>query len=105
MAKDVSDRTKTPVERSGPFTTVSGVPVERLYTLEHLQDLNYDEDSNAETDMNVVMLGNGQFVEVQGTAEGKPFSKAQANALLAMAQAGIKELFTLQKKSLKGLNI
>ena len=44
MAKDVSDPTKTPVERSESCTTVSGVPVERLYTPEHLRDLNYDDD-------------------------------------------------------------
>ena len=44
MAKDVSDPTKTPVERSESFTTVSGVPVERLYTPEHLLDLNYEDD-------------------------------------------------------------
>ena len=63
-----------------------------------LLDLNYEEDSNAEMDMNVVMLGRGQFVEVQGTAEGKPFSKSEMDKLLDLAKKGIKELITLQKK-------
>ncbi|TAG00834.1 MAG: ribonuclease PH [Betaproteobacteria bacterium] len=59
-------------------------------------DLDYDEDSNCETDMNVVMTGAGGFVEVQGTAEGKPFSRAEMDALLALAADGIKALNVAQ---------
>ena len=60
-------------------------------------DLDYAEDSRCDTDMNVVMTGAGGFVEVQGTAEGVPFSRAEMNALLDLAQGGIAELVQLQK--------
>jgi len=60
-------------------------------------DLNYAEDSHAEVDSNVVMTDGGEFVEVQGTAEGKPFSRARLDELLALAEKGIRELHTLQK--------
>ncbi len=66
-----------------------------------LLDLCYDEDSNAGVDFNVVMTGKGEFVEVQGTAEGKPFSKETMDALLALAQKGIKQLFQIQESTLK----
>jgi ribonuclease PH len=68
-------------------------------------DLNYEEDSKAEMDMNVVMVGAGEFVEIQGTAEGKPFSKTQSDKLLTLAQKGIKELFLIQRKHLNGLRL
>ena len=70
---------------------VEGVPV---------LDLDYAEDSDCETDMNVVMTGSGGFVEVQGTAEGAPFSAAQMAALLALAKQGIAELIAKQKAAL-----
>jgi ribonuclease PH len=63
-------------------------------------DLDYAEDSDCETDMNVVMTGSGGFVEVQGTAEGAPFSAAQLDALLALAKRGIAELIAKQKAAL-----
>ena len=63
-------------------------------------DLDYDEDSVCDTDMNVVMTGAGGFVEVQGTAEGEPFSQAQMDALLVLAQRGIRELIAKQKAAL-----
>ncbi|HWA38765.1 MAG TPA: ribonuclease PH [Burkholderiales bacterium] len=63
-------------------------------------DLDYAEDSSCGTDMNVVMTGSGKFVEVQGTAEGEPFSRAEADALLALAERGIAELVGHQKKAL-----
>jgi ribonuclease PH len=63
-------------------------------------DLDYDEDSNCETDMNVVMTGSGGFVEVQGTAEGKPFSRAEMDALLALAGEGIKQLGDAQRAAI-----
>lgn len=66
-----------------------------------LLDLSYDEDSKAQVDMNVVMTGNGRIVEVQGTAEGKPFSKKEMDQLLRLAQKGIRELTRCQKKLLK----
>ena len=65
-----------------------------------LLDLCYDEDFNAEVDFNVVMTGEGSFVEVQGTAEVKPFSKETIDSLLALAQKGIEQLFQIQQAAL-----
>ena len=63
-------------------------------------DLDYPEDSSCDTDMNVVMTGAGGFVEVQGTAEGTPFSRAEMDRLMELACGGISELVALQKQSL-----
>ncbi|MBA4706837.1 ribonuclease PH [Aquitalea sp. FJL05] len=63
-------------------------------------DLDYLEDSDCETDMNVVMTGNGRFVEVQGTAEGEPFSEEEMASMMRLAKQGIAELITLQKQAL-----
>jgi ribonuclease PH len=63
-------------------------------------DLDYAEDSNAETDMNVVMNSDSNFIEVQGTAEGHPFSHAELNSMLALAEKGIKELFAAQQAAI-----
>lgn len=63
-------------------------------------DLNYLEDSSAETDMNVVMTGSGDFIEVQGTAEQKPFSKAELDKMLELAHSGIRQLVSIQKEVL-----
>lgn len=70
---------------------VGGVPV---------LDLDYAEDSCCETDMNVVMTGSGEFVEVQGTAEGVPFSRQALDALLSLAEHGIRELVHAQRVAL-----
>jgi ribonuclease PH len=67
-----------------------------------LLDLCYDEDSGAEADFNVVMTGSGEFVEVQGTAEAKPFSKATIDAVLALSEKGIRQLFEFQQAALEG---
>jgi ribonuclease PH len=64
-------------------------------------DLNYEEDSNCDTDMNVVMTGVGGMVELQGTAEGAPFSRAELDALLALAQKGVNEIVAAQKIALE----
>ena len=61
-------------------------------------DLCYKEDSNAEVDMNIVMTGKGEFEEIQGTAEGAPFSKKQMELLIGLAKKGIAELIDIQKK-------
>ncbi|MDT3680151.1 MAG: ribonuclease PH [Burkholderiaceae bacterium] len=63
-------------------------------------DLDYAEDSSCDTDLNVVMTGGGGFVEVQGTAEGEPFTRAQMDALLGLATDGIVRLVELQRKAL-----
>jgi ribonuclease PH len=61
-----------------------------------LLDLNYAEDSTAEVDFNVVMMGDGRFVEVQGTAEQEPFSREQMDQMVELAGAGIRQLFEIQ---------
>jgi ribonuclease PH len=63
-------------------------------------DLHYDDDSRADTDMNIVMTGSGEFVEVQGTAEQEPFSRAKFNELLDLGSAGCAELTRLQANAL-----
>jgi ribonuclease PH len=63
-------------------------------------DLDYDEDSACDTDMNVVMLGNGHFVEVQGTAEGHAFSREEMDTLLELAKSGIAQLVEMQRSAL-----
>lgn len=65
-------------------------------------DLDYAEDSKAETDMNVIMTENGHFIEVQGTAEAAPFSRTDLDAMLALAEEGVTELVRLQKAALQG---
>ncbi|MGH8825799.1 MAG: ribonuclease PH [Jiangellaceae bacterium] len=69
---------------------------------EALLDLCYEEDVRAATDMNVVMTGDGRFVEVQGTAEGDPFDRRELDDLLALAEAGCGELTDLQRSALAG---
>ncbi len=64
-------------------------------------DLDYAEDSNAETDMNVVMTEDGGFIEVQGTAEAKPYSRAQMNDMLKLAESGIQQIITAQQQALR----
>jgi ribonuclease PH len=70
---------------------VDGVP---------LLDLDYAEDSGCDTDMNVVMTGAGGFVELQGTAEGAPFTRAEMDALVGLAERGIRDLIVAQKAAL-----
>jgi ribonuclease PH len=67
-----------------------------------MMDLCYDEDARAGVDFNVVMTSQGEFVEVQGTAEGRPFSKQAIDDLLALAEKGIRQLFKAQQEVLKG---
>jgi ribonuclease PH len=74
---------------------VDGVP---------LLDLTYAEDSASQVDLNVVMTGQGKFVEVQGTAEGTPFTEEEMYQLLALAKDGIRELITLQQELLGNLS-
>src|SRR5215831_14054411 len=71
---------------------------------ETLLDLNYAEDSNAEVDMNVVMTGKGQLVEVQATAEGKPYTAEELNGLLDAAKPGIEKLLAAQRAIILACN-
>jgi ribonuclease PH len=68
-----------------------------IYEGEAVLDLDYAEDSRAHTDMNIVMNSKGGFIEVQGTAEGRSFSEAELNEMLALARTGIAQIFELQK--------
>ena len=65
-----------------------------------LLDLNYEEDSKAEVDMNVVMTGTGEFVEVQGTAESRPFAQTTLLQMLDLAGSGIEKLIAVQREVL-----
>jgi ribonuclease PH len=77
----------------------AAVSVGVVDALPHL-DLDYSEDARAEVDMNVVMTGAGRFIEVQGTAEGAPFSRSELDDLLALGEKGLFELFELEKIAL-----
>lgn len=67
---------------------------------ESLLDLNYEEDSKAKVDMNLVMTGSGKFVEVQGTGEDSPYSREELNEMLELGEKGIRELIALQQETL-----
>ena len=72
-----------------------------IFNEQLILDLNYQEDSKAQMDMNVVMVGKGNLVEVQGTAEGEPFTKKQMDEALDLARKGIEKLIEIQKKNLE----
>jgi len=72
-----------------------------LYQGEAVLDLDYAEDSNADTDMNIVMADDGGIIEIQGTAEGEPFTQKQFDKMFALAKKGIAELHLLQAQTLK----
>ena len=86
--------------KNDPFIQLIGSVSVGIYKGSPVLDLDYPEDSNAETDMNVVMTEDGGFIEVQGTAEAAPFSQNEMTAMLALAKSGIEELIALQKKAL-----
>ena len=71
-----------------------------IYKGEAVTDLDYPEDSDCDTDMNVIMTGSGGIVEIQGTAEGEPFTRTQMNQLVDLAEAGIRTLVDKQKEAL-----
>ncbi|NRB37286.1 MAG: ribonuclease PH [Pseudomonadales bacterium] len=87
--------------KKSPLLHMIGAVSVGIYEGEVVLDLDYPEDSVAETDMNVVMTSTGGFIEVQGTAEGAPFSGEELTTLLATAKAGIETLFELQQAALK----
>ena len=100
LADAIGSLLKTGALTETPLTgSVASVSV-GIYKGTAILDLDYPEDSNAETDMNVVMTDSGQFIEVQGTAEGHPFSETEMQAMLALAKKGIAELCQHQKAAL-----
>ena len=80
-----------------PITDVCGAISVGVVDAIPMLDLDYSEDAGAEVDMNVVMTGSGRFIEVQGTAEGMPFSRTELDELLALAEDGIAQIFELQR--------
>lgn len=88
---------KIPIKDSVAATSVG------ILNGELLLDLTYEEDSRADVDMNIVMVGKGEFIEIQGTAERKTFNKEQMDKLLALAKKGIEELVDFQRNHLKGI--
>ena len=86
--------------KQDPLTGLIAAVSVGMYNGVPVLDLDYPEDSACETDMNVVMTQQGGFVEVQGTAEGKPFSRTEADSMLLLAEKGINDLIALQKQAL-----
>ena len=87
--------------RNDPLTQMIASVSVGIYNGNAVLDLDYAEDSNAETDMNVVMTEKGGFIEVQGTAEGAPFDKDEMDAMLELARKGVNTLVELQRKALE----
>lgn len=86
--------------KADPFLHLIAAVSVGIYKGSPVLDLDYPEDSSAQTDMNVVMTDAGGFIEVQGTAEDAPFSQNEMLAMMALARSGIQELLELQKKVL-----
>lgn len=93
LRKMIADKTASPRVLK---TQVAAVSV-GVVGGEEMLDLDYSEDSRAEVDFNVVMTGEGKFIEVQGTAEGEPFARESMNRLIDLAREGITELMKIQK--------
>ncbi len=85
-----------------PITTAVAAVSVGIVDEDVVLDLCYEEDSKAHVDMNLVMTGTGEFIEVQGTGEEKPFNRRQLEALLTVGEKGIVELIALQEAALKG---
>jgi ribonuclease PH len=86
--------------KTNPIKYMIGAVSVGVYNGEAVLDLDYAEDSNAETDLNVIMADNGGFIEIQGTAEGEPFQPNELNAMLELAKKGIAELTQIQQAAL-----
>ena len=100
LADAVQKLMDTKIIKQTPLTgSVASVSV-GIYQGTPVLDLDYAEDSNAETDMNVVMTADGRFIEVQGTAEGAPFTHTQMLEMTALAEHGIRTLIEQQKQAL-----
>ena len=98
LAKLIESNKISPSVIQSPVAAVSVAVVEGVPLL----DVCYEEDSAAEVDMNVVMTGSNELIEVQGTAEGRPFSRSVLDDLLNLAGGGIEMLFATQKSALSG---
>ncbi len=105
LAEAIMKLKKESVLTENPITDYVAAVSVGIVNSQLLLDLAYEEDSKADMDMNVVMLGSGEFIEVQGTSERKPFTKTQMDSLLKLAQNGIKELMEIQESALKGFTV
>jgi ribonuclease PH len=94
---------KAGMMRSNPLTKMIAATSVGIVDGAYLLDLCYEEDFRAQVDFNVVMTDQHEFVEIQGTAEHRPFTKGDTDSLLALAQTGIERLFQMQKQVLKDL--
>ncbi|MBR4820356.1 ribonuclease PH, partial [bacterium] len=102
LALLVKDLLQKKVLKKSPLVrTISAISVGRVDG-RTLLDLDYSEDSRAEVDCNLVMTGEGEFIEIQGTAEGKPFPQDVLNEFLSLGKKGCQELLELQKPYLEG---
>lgn len=86
--------------KTNPMKYMIGAVSVGVYNGEAVLDLDYAEDSNAETDLNVIMADNGGFIEIQGTAEGEPFQPTELTAMLELAKSGIADLIKIQHAAL-----
>ncbi|MGX5914839.1 ribonuclease PH [Aliidiomarina sp. Khilg15.8] len=100
MVDAINHMRKTGMIKVNPLQTMVAAISVGVYKGEVVTDLQYEEDSAADTDMNVVMTDSGKIIEVQGTAEGEPFSIEEMNALVELARHSIRELNDLQKEAL-----
>jgi len=91
------------IVRANPVTKMIAATSVGIVDGTYLLDLCYEEDFRAQVDFNVVMTNQGEFVEIQGTAEHQPFTKTDSDGLLALAQQGMEQLFTLQQQTLSNL--
>jgi len=86
-----------------PIKDFLGATSVGIWHNQYILDLTYEEDVEADVDMNVVMTGKGEFVEIQGTAEGKTFSKKELDNLLSLAKKGIEEIIDLERNLFKDI--
>jgi ribonuclease PH len=100
MVDAINHMRKTGMIKVNPLQTMVAAISVGVYKGEVVTDLQYEEDSAADTDMNVVMTDSGKIIEVQGTAEGEPFSIEEMNALVELARHSIRELNDLQQEAL-----
>ncbi|HHL39755.1 MAG TPA: ribonuclease PH [Deltaproteobacteria bacterium] len=102
LAETVGSLMETGVIAAGPSPILDSVAAVSVGIVrgEYLLDLNYEEDSAADVDMNVVMTASGRFIEVQGTAETEPFTRDEMDSLLDLAAKGVAELSELQRAAL-----
>lgn len=100
LAQAIKKLIKTKVISKNPIREYVAATSVGIVNGEQLIDLNYEEDSNAEVDLNIVMTETGKFIEIQGTAEKEPFSVNELNSMLTLGGNGIKKLVAHQKKFL-----